>query len=151
MPNFCPTSSNRETCLKPSFKCKWSLALLPSVTHEGKATGSSNVIVSLLKARDGKLWVGTFWEGLNCFDGHKFIYYKNRPGDMNSLANNNVWSLAEDRDGNIWIGTLGGGLQCLNPKTGIFITYNLGNSGIISNHIVSICITHGILIATSSR
>ncbi len=120
--------------------------------HEGKTTGSSNVIVSLLKARDGKLWVGTFWEGLNCFDGHKFIYYKNRPGDMNSLANNNVWSLAEDRDGNIWIGTLGGGLQCLNPKTGSFITYNLGNSGIISNHIVSICMTHDerLVIGTAS-
>ncbi|WP_291528242.1 hybrid sensor histidine kinase/response regulator transcription factor [Bacteroides sp. UBA939] len=102
---------------------------------------ASNVIVSLLQARDGRLWIGTFWEGMDCFDGQRFVNYRNRPGDANSLANNNVWALAEDKDGNIWIATLGGGLQCLNPKTGKFTTYDMENSGIISNHIATICIT----------
>lgn len=113
---------------------------------------ASNVIVTLLQATDGKLWIGTFWEGLDCFDGKRFVNYRNRPGDENSLANNNVWALAEDKDGNIWIGTLGGGLQCLNPKTGKFITYTMGNSDLISNHISSICITRNnrLVIGTSS-
>lgn len=113
---------------------------------------ASNVIVTLLQATDGKLWIGTFWEGLDCFDGKRFVNYRNRPGDENSLANNNVWALAEDKDGNIWIGTLGGGLQCLNPKTGKFITYTMANSDLISNHISSICITRNnrLVIGTSS-
>lgn len=113
---------------------------------------ASNVIVTLLQATDGKLWIGTFWEGLDCFDGKHFVNYRNRPGDENSLANNNVWALAEDKDGNIWIGTLGGGLQCLNPKTGKFITYTMANSDLISNHISSICITRNnrLVIGTSS-
>jgi len=113
---------------------------------------ASNVIVTLLQARDGKLWIGTFWEGLDCFDGKRFVNYRNRPGEENSLANNNVWALAEDKDGNIWIATLGGGLQCLDPKTGKFTTYNLSNSGIISNHLASICITRDnkLVIGTAS-
>lgn len=113
---------------------------------------ASNVIVTLLQATDGKLWIGTFWEGLDCFDGKRFVNYRNRPGDENSLANNNVWALAEDKDGNIWIGTLGGGLQCLNPKTGKFVTYTMANSDLISNHISSICITRNnrLVIGTSS-
>ena len=113
---------------------------------------ASNVIVSLLQAKDGKLWIGTFWEGLDCFDGNRFVHYRNRPGDDNSLANNNVWSLAEDKNGNIWIGTLGGGLQCLNPGTGEFTTYKISNSGIISNHIASLCMSRDnrLIIGTSS-
>lgn len=113
---------------------------------------ASNVIVTLLQATDGKLWIGTFWEGLDCFDGKRFVNYRNHPGDENSLANNNVWALAEDKDGNIWIGTLGGGLQCLNPKMGKFITYTMANSDLISNHISSICITRNnrLVIGTAS-
>lgn len=113
---------------------------------------ASNVIVSLLQAKDGRLWIGTFWEGLDCFDGNRFVHYRNRPGDDNSLANNNVWSLAEDKNGNIWIGTLGGGLQCLNPGTGEFTTYKISNSGIISNHIASLCMSRDnrLIIGTSS-
>ncbi|MDO4163186.1 MAG: two-component regulator propeller domain-containing protein [Bacteroides sp.] len=120
--------------------------------HQGENSLTTDVVVCLLKASDGKLWIGTFWGGLDCFDGQRFIHYKNRPDDPNSLANNNVWALAEDRKGNIWIGTLGGGVQCLNPKTGKFKTYNMGNSGIISNHIASICITHDdrLVIGTAS-
>lgn len=109
--------------------------------RSGANSISSDVVVCLLHAHNGKLWIGTFWEGLNCFDGKRFVHYKNIVGDSNSLVNNNVWALAEDREGNIWIATLGGGLQCLNPDTGVFTTYNMGNSGIISNHLSSICVT----------
>lgn len=103
---------------------------------------STDVIVCLMRARNGMLWIGTFWGGLNCYDGHRFIHYraKKESNGENSLAHDNVWALAEDGDGNIWIGTLGGGLQCLNPQTGVFTTYTTGNSGLASDHISSICI-----------
>lgn len=101
---------------------------------------SSDVIVCLLQGRDGRLWAGTFWGGLNCYDGNRFIHYRANKDDKNSLAYDNVWALAEDADRNIWVGTLGQGLQCLDPKTGIFTTYSTGNSNLVSDYISSLCV-----------
>ena len=97
---------------------------------------SSDIIVSLLLDSNDKLWAGTYWGGLNCYDGNRFIHY--RAGGENSLASDNVWALAEDADKNIWIGTLGGGLQCLNPATGVFVTYSSNNSNLVSDHVSSL-------------
>ncbi|MBP1614231.1 MAG: todS 19 [Bacteroidetes bacterium] len=85
---------------------------------------SSDIIVSLCMARDGKLWIGTYLGGMDCFDGRTFTHYQHNSNDPNSLSNNNVWSIIEDEKGLIWIGTLGGGLQCFNPITKKFLTYN---------------------------
>ena len=101
---------------------------------------SGDVVTSLLRDSRGRLWVGTYINGLNCFDGHRFTCYKHRSGDPNSLINDNVWALAEDAEGNIWIGTLGSGLQCLDPQTGNFTSYQADNSGLASNWISSICL-----------
>ena len=115
---------------------------------------SSNVVVCLLQGSDGKLWAGTFWGGLNCYDGNRFIHYRagKEHGKDNTLVYDNVWALAEDADGHIWIGTLGGGVQCLNPKTGIFETYYTGNSNLVSDYISSICVgrNHTLIIGTSA-
>ncbi len=100
------------------------------------ASLSGNVIVALCAARDGKIWVGTYLGGMNCFDGKQFIHYKHQPGNPNSLANNNVWTIMEDQEGMIWIGTLGGGLQRLNPATGQFTTYT---TELGSTYIASLC------------
>lgn len=101
---------------------------------------ATDAIVCLMKASDGKLWIGTFWGGLICYDNGRITHYKNVPGQPNSLVHNNVWSLAEDRAGNIWIGTLGGGVQSLNPKTGLFTTYNVNSTGLISDYVSSLCL-----------
>ena len=70
--------------------------------------------------RSGKLWIGTFWGGLSCYDNGRFINFINKSDNKNSLSNNNVWALAEDKDENIWIGTLTGGLQCYSQSNGNF-------------------------------
>ncbi len=100
------------------------------------ASLSGNVIVGLCAARDGKLWVGTYLGGMDCFDGKQFKHYKHQPGNPNSLANNNIWTIMEDNDGMIWVGTLGSGLQRLNPATGQFTTYS---SELVSPYISSLC------------
>ncbi len=113
---------------------------------------SSDVIVCLLQDRNGRLWAGTYWGGLNCYDGNRFIHYRTEKAADNSLAHDNIWALAEDAAGNIWIGTLGGGLQCLDTRTGTFTTYTAGNSNLISDYVISLCITRDntLLIGTSS-
>lgn len=113
---------------------------------------SSDVIVCLLQDSEGRLWAGTFWGGLNCYDGNRFIHYRAGKGESNSQIYDNVWALAEDTDKDIWIGTLGEGLQCLNPQTGEMTTYAKDNSNLVSDYISSICIgrNDNLIIGTSA-
>ena len=96
-----------------------------------------NPVVSMLKSKDGKLWVGTFNGGLYCMDGSRVRFYKEGVGD--ALASNNVWALVEDDKGRIWIASLGGGLQCLEPVSGTFETYTSSNSALLENNVTSLC------------
>ncbi len=98
---------------------------------------SGNIIVSLCASHSGKLWIGTYLGGMDCFDGKRFVHYRHDAGNPNSLAGDNVWSIAEDEEGMIWIGTLGNGLQRLDPVTGQFTTYF---SQLVSGYISSLCI-----------
>lgn len=96
-----------------------------------------NPVVSMLKSKDGKLWVGTFNGGLYCMIGSQVRSYKEGTG--NALASNNVWALVEDDKGRIWIASLGGGLQCLEPSSGTFETYTSNNSPLLENNVTSLC------------
>lgn len=96
-----------------------------------------NPVVSMLKSKDGKLWVGTFNGGLYCMNGSQVRSYKEGVG--NALASNNVWALVEDDKGRIWIASLGGGLQCLEPSSGTFETYTSNNSALLENNVTSLC------------
>ena len=102
---------------------------------------TSNIVVSLCAAKSGKIWIGTYLSGMDCFDGKKFVHYRHDPNNPNSLANNNVWSIVEDRSGMIWIGTLGSGLQRFNPENGQFTTFNNSiKQQLSSEFISSICL-----------
>lgn len=95
-----------------------------------------DVVLSLLADSKGRIWISTYYGGLDCYDGKVFTHYQHEPNNTNSLANNKVWSLAEDKKGNIWIATLGNGLQSLNPQTKQFTSYN---KKLTSDYISSIC------------
>lgn len=101
---------------------------------------SGDVIVSMLRAKDGKIWIGTYRDGLSAFGGHVFTNYKHNPNNPNSLINDNVWALAEGDDGYIWIGTLGSGLQGFDPHTGKFTRYTIPGEDPDRAYIFSICI-----------
>ena len=62
-----------------------------------------NQVRSLLRDRQGFLWVGTSL-GLNRYDGERIKTYENDPGNPNSLMGRDIISLQEDANGNIWIG-----------------------------------------------
>ena len=98
---------------------------------------ASNPIVTLLKARDGKLWVGTFNGGLFCVDGAKTVQYTTRDG----LLSNNVWDVVEDREGNLWLGYLDAGLQRFNPRTGEKEAFTPANSALPDNMIASLSLS----------
>ncbi len=81
---------------------------------------SSDVIVSLCMDHQKKLWIGTYFGGLNCFDGKNFKRYKNDPADPNSLSGTSVWEILEDSQKRLWIGTLDGGLNLFDRGKNVF-------------------------------
>jgi len=65
---------------------------------------SSNYISKIIQDNYGFLWFATD-NGLNRFDGYRFIVFKNDSKDTNTISDNNITSLAVDNFNNLWIGT----------------------------------------------
>ncbi len=89
-------------------------------THYSVEHGLSQAAVeAIAQDRRGFIWLGTD-EGLNRFDGYRFVTYVNDPNVSTTLAHNWVWALHVDAHGAVWVGTDGGGLDRLDPTTGVF-------------------------------
>lgn len=101
-------------------------------THKQGDPGSlcADVIVGLCYDSQHRLWIGTYYGGLDCYQNGRFIHYRQQQGDPHSLSDDRVWDILEDKNGGIWIATLGGGLQKLDPATGNFTTYPPGNASL---------------------
>jgi signal transduction histidine kinase/ligand-binding sensor domain-containing protein/DNA-binding response OmpR family regulator len=75
--------------------------------EDGLAQG---VVWALAQDRDGFIWIGTE-DGLNRFDGYRFVTYRPRADDPESLSGLWVLAIHEDRRGRLWIATRDGGLN----------------------------------------
>jgi len=88
--------------------------------HLTKKDGlSNNYVLDIYQDKKGFIWIATM-NGLNRYDGYKFIQYLNDPQDTNTLSHNLTTCITEDSNGNLWIGTKNG-LNQLN-KHNNFIT-----------------------------
>ena len=88
---------------------------------------SDNSIMNFAESKDGTLWIGTAYGGLNKLvsdyqfaeDGSvikpKFRSFQSDPNDPNSISGNDVRSICIDQNGTYWIGTFGGGLNRFKP------------------------------------
>jgi len=85
---------------------------------------SQNSVTCLLQDKTGFVWIGTH-DGLNRYDGHNFVHYRNKRSDRNSISNNYITDIYEDHNGILWIATFGGGLNSLNPVNGQIHRYSL--------------------------
>ncbi|MBC7893089.1 MAG: hypothetical protein H7Y12_12805, partial [Sphingobacteriaceae bacterium] len=84
---------------------------------------SYNLINCLFEDREGYVWVGTF-NGLNRFDGTRFVSFKYDRNDPHSVAHNNITDLCEDRAGNIWVATFYGVSRYVKAQN-TFVNYLL--------------------------
>lgn len=85
---------------------------------------SNNYVVSIAQDKEGFLWFATE-EGLNKFDGTRFItYYKNETKDGYGITGNELNCLLDDpEDSILWIGTQRTGLNAYDYVNDTFIFY----------------------------
>ncbi|KID58310.1 hypothetical protein JF50_06445 [Pseudoalteromonas luteoviolacea] len=78
-----------------------------------------NFVRALWAGQNGKLWIGTFSDGVAMFDpnNNQFHHYKYDAANTNSLSNNNIRALVGDNQGNIFIAS-NDGLDHIDSATG---------------------------------
>ena len=72
-----------------------------NTTNSDKGT-----IVSLYSDSKGRIWIGTFMDGLYCYENNRFIHFSKK-----EIEDNSIWCINEDSKGDIWIGTLNKGIH----------------------------------------
>ncbi len=76
---------------------------------------SHNNIYAITQDNQGFMWIGS-QNGLDKYDGYKFLSYFHDPQDSSSLISANFGKLFTDSKGRIWIGTYTGGLSLYIPS-----------------------------------
>lgn len=79
---------------------------------------AGDIVVSMELDNQGRLWIGYFLSGMDCWDGKRFTHYDYHPGKPGLLPDQNVWKLLADRDNRLWIATLNGGVAVMDIATG---------------------------------
>ena len=83
---------------------------------------SQSTVYDIKQDQLGYIWIATT-DGLNRYDGYKFVVYRHDENDESSLPSNSITSLLPENDGDMWIGT-DGGLAKYNHKLNSFKTFN---------------------------
>ncbi len=87
--------------------------------------GLSNTKVNdIVQDKEGYIWIATD-NGLNKYDGYKFVVYKKEDKKKGSLINNYITSLYYDSQNRLWVGTMNG-LQYYDRDYDCFTTVTLG-------------------------
>ncbi|WP_286858365.1 MULTISPECIES: hybrid sensor histidine kinase/response regulator transcription factor [Sphingobacterium] len=91
----------------------------------------SDLTVLALERKAEQLWIGTYQQGLLCYDlltGNLKRYVAGNKED--NLNNNDIFCLKTDFQGNIWVGTNGGGINIIQKGTGIVKKYRRNEAGV---------------------
>ena len=74
-------------------------------THLSGDQGLSNsTIEAIFQDSQGFIWIGTR-DGLNRYDGHEMLVYRNDPADSGTLSDSYIHCVYEDREHVLWVGT----------------------------------------------
>ena len=127
----------------------YGLALIDRLTgynrmyrHYGEETKalSNRFIYPILKDREGGIWIGTYYNGVNYLPPYsgQFEGYSAANGD--GLFNGTIISrFCEGEDGKIWIASDDGGLNCFVPATRSFEDFP-GREAFRNNNVHALCI-----------
>ncbi len=87
----------------------------------GNQTPLKGIAYCITQDKQKNMWIATKGEGIyravKNSSGQdlsfQITHYRNDPGDIYSLSNDDVYTIFQDRKGRIWIGTYGGGLNLI--------------------------------------
>lgn len=99
-------------------------------------------IFSLYTDRQGTIWIGSFYGGVNYFtpDRSGFVHYDYQAGNLSNLYYSYIGEMTADKHGNLWVSTDGGGLGCINENWELVHQFTAGGlNSIPHNNVKSIC------------
>ena len=90
--------------------------------YSGSLSGSPARVLSILKCKNGNLWIGTDGEGITIIDktGKAIQQFVAKTNTANGLTGNYIQAMVEDENQNKWIGTYLNGLLHYDIKTNKF-------------------------------
>lgn len=101
--------------------------------YSEKSRYMKNAITAIREDKNGKLWIGTYGDGMYCYNRKKFYRI-----DLNQeLYRQTVLDIYFDDKDNIWIGTLNKGVALYNRVSSSF-SWLSENEGLSNNHVRSI-------------
>lgn len=94
-------------------------------------------IYSILRDREGGLWFGTFYGGVNYFSpvGERFVSYTD---GGKGFRGNVVSRFCDDGRGHVWVGSDDGGLSCFSERDNAFID-NPGHALLSGYNVHGLC------------
>ncbi len=98
-----------------------------SINNENNKLVELGSVSSFIRAKDGSLWIGTYYSGVYWIVDNKVTHFTKNQADSNSLSDNYITSICEDNRGYIWIGTYSQGINKLNVSAGKFEKIKLVN------------------------
>lgn len=102
---------------------------------------SDKFISTMYRDKEGDIWLGTLFGGVNYLPRRDLLFDKYVPGSQgNSLMTKRIRELVEDPYGNVWIGTEDAGINVLNPATGQVRQIRYGKPG-SKSHLVTLSMT----------
>lgn len=108
-------------------------------------TLSDNAVYTITRDKEGGIWCGTYFGGLNYYPKQYTSFAKFYPGSAtNELKGYAVREIREDNAGNLWIGTEDEGLNKFDPKTGIFTNFipKDNGKGVSNSNIHGLAVYH---------
>lgn len=71
---------------------------------------SENAVRAIQSDTLGRLWVGTYSEGISIFDkpDNRWFRFRHDPKDLSSITGNRIRTILKDAGGDLWIGADGG-------------------------------------------
>jgi ligand-binding sensor domain-containing protein/serine phosphatase RsbU (regulator of sigma subunit) len=98
---------------------------------------SQSSVTCIFQDAKGFMWFGT-QDGLNRYDGHNFVVFKNNPSDSTSLADNFIFSIYENQSRVLYIETQSGTLHQYNPRTESFVKVSKDSINLIGTKVSSV-------------
>lgn len=85
--------------------------------HNDPYSISDNAVYSITRDRDGGMWVGTYFGGINYYSRYSSQFEKYFPLNCSfSLSGKNISEFCENGDGRLWVATEDAGLNLFDPS-----------------------------------